>query len=414
MNRRRQVTRPHAYTLSRLLWRKQLRGILLAMSLTALTLTLLGVLALRNYAEYQLHLLARSLGYTLEAAVVFRDAAAVQESLELIAAPEDLAEVRVLDSQRSLLVDWQRPATHGWSALERGLADLLLSQPLRYPIQYQGRIVGELQLSSQGSNLSRFLQNGALALLLCLAIGSLVANLYSRRTQRELMAPLRAFSAVARTIARERTFARRVPSSPIVELHELGEDFNQLLDEIEAWQNQLQRENASLAHQASHDPLTGLPNRSQFEPALTRAVRQAKLTGGRFALLFLDCNRFKAINDELGHGAGDQVLISIAERLRSQLREEDLVARLGGDEFAVLLSPLHDLEDAQRIADKILASMLPPIPLTGSSEIVASLSIGIAIYPQDASSLDELLQQADTAMYRAKRNQSGRQAASLR
>lgn len=414
MNRRRQAARPQGYTLSRLLWRTQLRGTLLVMSLTALSLTLLGVFALRSYAEYQLHLLARSLGYTLEAAVVFRDAAAVQESLELIAAPEDLAEVRVLDSQRSLLVDWQRPPTHSWSTLERRLADLLLNQPLHSPIQSQGRTVGELQLSSQGSNLIRFLQHGALALLACLALGSLVANLYARRTQRELMAPLRAFSAVARTIARERTFARRVPASPIAELHELGEDFNQLLDEIEAWQNQLQRENASLAHQASHDPLTGLPNRSQFEPALTRAVRQAKLTGGCFALLFLDCNRFKSINDELGHGAGDQVLIGIAERLRSQLREEDLVTRLGGDEFAVLLSPLHDLEDAQRIADKILASMVPPIPLADGGEIVASLSVGIAVYPQDADSLDGLLQQADTAMYRAKRSQSGRQAASLR
>lgn len=192
------------------------------------------------------------------------------------------------------------------------------------------------------------------------------------------MKPLQRLSDVATAIARERSFTQRVPASNIVELDDLAENFNRLLDEIEAWQNQLQGENVSLAHQASHDSLTGLPNRSQFEPARSRAAREADQSQTGFAVMFIDCNHFKQINDERGHAAGDQVLISIAERLRNQLREEDLVARLGGDEFAVLLKPIQQDADALLIADKIVSSMNQPIDLPDGSSLKGSLSVGMA------------------------------------
>ncbi len=138
------------------------------------------------------------------------------------------------------------------------------------------------------------------------------------------------------------------------ELNELGNDFNALLDELEVWHSHLQSENQTLAHQASHDSLTGLPNRAFFEGRLNRSVRNARGSRDQVALLFLDSDHFKQINDTLGHAVGDEVLISVADRVRAQLREHDLVARLGGDEFAVLLTPLQSREDAEHIAERSL------------------------------------------------------------
>ncbi|WP_141688942.1 GGDEF domain-containing protein, partial [Pseudomonas sp. 24 E 13] len=167
--------------------------------------------------------------------------------------------------------------------------------------------------------------------------------------------------------------------------------------------------NETLAHQASHDSLTGLPNRAFFEGRLIRALRSAAKVNERVGVLFLDSDRFKDINDNFGHAAGDAVLVAVAERVRAQLREDDLVARLGGDEFAVLLAPLNKIEDAQRIADKIIASMDQPIPLPGNTQVLTSLSIGIAIYPDHGATPGTLLNAADVAMYQAKRLSSGSQ-----
>ncbi len=169
----------------------------------------------------------------------------------------------------------------------------------------------------------------------------------------------------------------------------------------------MERENASLAHQASHDALTGLPNRAFFESRLLGAMREARDSQTQVAVLFLNSNRFKEINDQQGHAAGDAVLIAIAQRLRAQLREGDIVARLGGDEFAVLLKPIHHEDDAVLIADKIIDSMHAPIALPEGGSITTSMSIGIALYPEHADNPEALVHEADVAMYHAKRSQGG-------
>ena len=200
-----------------------------------------------------------------------------------------------------------------------------------------------------------------------------------------------------------------MPPAHIAELDSLGNDFNALLDELESWQSHLQNENQTLAHQASHDSLTNLPNRAYFETRLTRTLRSLNKITEKAAVLFLDSDRFKDINDAYGHAAGDAVLVAVATRIRAQLREGDVVARLGGDEFAILLSPLHRVEDAQRIADKIIDSMLETIQLPGQISVVTSLSIGIAVYPEHGATPGSLLCAADSAMYQAKRLARGGQ-----
>src|SRR5207302_3752750 len=156
-----------------------------------------------------------------------------------------------------------------------------------------------------------------------------------------------------------------------------------------------------LAFDAYHDHLTGLSNRTAFHEALTRALARSRRHGRLNAVLFLDLDRFKLINDSLGHEVGDHLLIEVGDRLRACLRPEDVVSRFGGDEFAVLLEDIAGNEDATQVADRVIELLRQPLPI-GSREIFLTTSIGIAIGRDAASEPGELLREADQAMYRAK------------
>lgn len=394
-------------TLRSALGRGHLSVALLAVGLAGISLTLLGVLALRVYANDNLQLIARSISYTVEAAVVFDDSAAANESLALIASAEEVAEARVFNHEGEQLAHWQRSDTGVLARLEAQVATALLDEPINLPITHQQQQVGRIELVGQGRSLLLFLLSGLAGILFCTVLSALAAQYLSRRLLSDIVRPLRGLASVAHAARRERSFDRRVPEAPIAELNELGNDFNALLDELEVWHSHLQNENQTLAHQASHDSLTGLPNRAFFEGRLSRSLRNAERKQDHLALLFLDSDHFKQINDTLGHAVGDEVLISVADRVRAQLREHDLVARLGGDEFAVLLTPLHSRQDAEDIAEKIVASMKLPVQLDSGRSIATSLSVGIAYYPDDGADPAMLLNAADAAMYQAKRKRRG-------
>ncbi|MEZ4572653.1 MAG: diguanylate cyclase [Thermomicrobiales bacterium] len=156
-----------------------------------------------------------------------------------------------------------------------------------------------------------------------------------------------------------------------------------------------------LAHQALHDPLTGLPNRTYFGEIVSRALANATGGDNPIALLFLDLDGFKATNDKLGHQVGDQLLTAVARHLPSALRDDDVVARIGGDEFAILLSCPITRERAAKLAGDVLESLRHRFEI-GNHEIQCSGSIGIALGDAAADSLTDLLRQADIAMYQAK------------
>lgn len=152
---------------------------------------------------------------------------------------------------------------------------------------------------------------------------------------------------------------------------------------------------------ARRDALTGLPNRGLFHELLSQACADARRDGHGLALMFVDLDRFKTVNDTLGHDAGDELLIQVSERLRACVREGDVVARLGGDEFTVILSPLADKETGIRIAERIVADLHREFALSlGVAHI--GVSIGISLFPEDATQPVTLLKNADVAMYQAK------------
>lgn len=158
---------------------------------------------------------------------------------------------------------------------------------------------------------------------------------------------------------------------------------------------------------ALHDPLTELPNRVYLNDYLPRALALARRQGKRVAVLFIDLDGFKPVNDTLGHEAGDAVLKSVAARLHGAVRESDLVARLGGDEFLVVLTDVTASDDVERVAQTLLESMRAPIEWKGHA-FQLSMSIGVSLCPEHAESADALVRCADAAMYRAKLGGGGR------
>jgi len=156
-----------------------------------------------------------------------------------------------------------------------------------------------------------------------------------------------------------------------------------------------------MLHLAEHDALTDLPNRLLLNDRLARSIALSRRYGRRLAVLFLDCDRFKHINDTLGHAIGDQVLRSVSKRLATCVRESDTVSRHGGDEFLILLSEVDQPEDAGAIGEKIVASIAEPHFIAGH-ELVLTASVGIALYPEDGQDAQSLIMRADTAMYHAK------------
>jgi diguanylate cyclase (GGDEF)-like protein/PAS domain S-box-containing protein len=165
---------------------------------------------------------------------------------------------------------------------------------------------------------------------------------------------------------------------------------------------ELQRAREQGRAKGLQDSLTGLPNRLLFNDRLETTLKEAQRTGETFAVLFVDLDRFKTINDSLGHGVGDEVLSAVAKRLRQSVRGSDTVARYAGDEFTIVLRHIVQRDDVLRVADKVCRVLEAPVVLDSGRELHITASIGISFYPDDATTSDRLLQHADVAMYSAK------------
>ncbi|MBH0207788.1 MAG: hypothetical protein A4C66_13450 [Nitrospira sp. HN-bin3] len=180
-----------------------------------------------------------------------------------------------------------------------------------------------------------------------------------------------------------------------------GEGPSELLARSIHYAIERKRAEERLTYLAQYDQLTGLVNRSLFRDRLVQAMARSKRLQQPLGLMLLDLDRFKPVNDTLGHSVGDQLLKVVAERLHECVREVDTVARMGGDEFTIILEGLMCEEDISLVARRITTSLSEPFML-GEHQVVISVSIGITIYPTDDHDIDELLTHADAAMYRAK------------
>jgi diguanylate cyclase (GGDEF)-like protein len=301
------------------------------------------------------------------------------------------------------------------------------------PVMHLGDMKGHVYLRSDMNAVHDRLHWFLGIVAAVLAVSLLLAFVLSAQLQRIITDPLLKLSAIARRISTEQNFALRVAGRRHDELGNLIGDFNTMLDEIQARDGQLKAyqveleervevrtrqleiANTELAaakeqaeavakhmeYHAHHDALTGLPNRILLNDRISIGLAQAQRQQSMLALLFIDLDRFKIINDSLGHTVGDQLLRVISQRLKSCLRECDTVARIGGDEFMILLPDIRNASDAGRIGTKIIRSLTEPVSCNGH-ELHITSSVGVSVYPFDGANAETLVKHADISMYRAK------------
>jgi diguanylate cyclase (GGDEF)-like protein len=231
---------------------------------------------------------------------------------------------------------------------------------------------------------------------------------------------LRLLRPIKRLKAQASAIAMRTPAPPLNwqrgdELGQLGQHLNEVRSRIDGLFDELERKNAQLRKMAMYDHLTGLPNRTLFRELFQHEVSAARRSGRSMAMLFIDLDRFKTVNDSLGHAVGDEFLLGTSQRLLQALRESDLVCRHSGDEFLVLLRDADRWETVALAAERLLRAVEAPLPLSrrraapGAVEppqVKVSASLGIALYPRDGDDFDALVRHADLAMYESK--QQGR------
>jgi diguanylate cyclase (GGDEF)-like protein len=215
------------------------------------------------------------------------------------------------------------------------------------------------------------------------------------RTQARFVWLMGLFSALLLAITAWMVLSLRRQQRDAAELVRVAQEKTDLI-------HQLEEEKHRAFVLAAHDHLTGLPNRRMFNELLATHLQQAKRNRVHYALLFLDLDRFKSVNDNLGHHVGDLLLQEVAQRLRRSLRDSDVVARLGGDEFAILLTTLGRIEDCAPLADKLVTALSEPCRNLDGHTVQVSPSIGIAVYPRDGVDGKTLFRNADAAMYRSK------------
>lgn len=248
-----------------------------------------------------------------------------------------------------------------------------------------------------------------------LAVLFIFTYLVASGLQKRISARLVELDTISREVSQSGNYSIRVPRYGDDEIGSLARSFNQMLETIE--ENQMERDKANealhlnrrrleravkdLQYLANYDSLTQLPNRALCMDRIKYALKGASRANTAVAVLFLDLDHFKDVNDSLGHAVGDQLLKATSQRLLEKIRAEDTLARLGGDEFVIILNHIQDTENVIDVVEKIVSSFEAPFTLS-NYEVNTTVSIGVCLYPADGSDVDSLMKAADAAMYKAK------------
>lgn len=394
-------------TLRQILSRGHLRLVLIAVALAAISLTIVGIVVARDHSQRNLTLVSATLNYAVEPAIVFDDKVAIREAIGSVVGTGNIRRVEVLGATGEPLVDWIDDAALDAGVIAGAADTVFLSEPKVQPVIYQGERIATLRVYASSQMIVRYAISGLVIALCSLAITLLATRILAKQLEAVVIEPLSQIAKVAHSVRRKRSLGERVEPSGIAEIDIFARDFNALLEELEGWQNSLLSENTKLAHQALHDPLTGLGNREQFEQIFHSTIRHALRANSSFAMLYIDLDRFKPINDDFGHSVGDAVLVEIATRLAGAIRKTDHAFRLGGDEFAVLLDFGKLQGNVETVVSKIEASLSRPMEVLDDGAIMMRQSLGWAVFPENGVTMEELVRHADDQMYVRKRAQAG-------
>lgn len=357
--------------------------------------------------------LANSLAPTL----LFHDKKAAINELNAYAKRNVLLSVQLFDQQARLFVDWQRAGSATSAVIpallsngdEARLDMDWQSFSLTVPVHFQNERVGTLLVKESLNSL----QQAMAWLLAFIALLTLLTLFLAARglklMQQRVLQPIVELAELADYAARHHDYSRRGKIRRKDEVGRLTERLNELFKRTEIWQGELkqqlksqQQAGEAFKQLAHHDSLTELPNRLYFQNELQKRTEQSLKSGQSLALMFIDLDNFKTVNDSFGHDYGDEVLKIVASRMQQTLRADDALCRLGGDEFAVLLRGFSCEQDIEALAARLIQAIRSPM-LIQQQLMPVGATIGLAFFPEDTADAALLLQKADEAMYSAKK-----------
>jgi len=402
---------------------KKLRviNLLIVSLITLLTISSMSFFmygSLRDDYQKEATTLSAMLAQSGNSALLSNDAEAAQGALDGLRTVRDVLRAEIYDKSGHLFASYAREnntfnaplsfdpsqyekAAHFGSLALDNVSPVLSVSPGKEQI---GTITIRLNLVDAYTHLAY--QIGIL-LLVGLFSFTLIAALLTK-LQKSITLPLLSLTEAMHKVSKDGDFSARATLVSQDEIGELASVFNQMLDELSKRENSLHQElkerrriEERLSEIAHFDSVSNLPNRYSFNSQIDRALINYKYDLEKFALMFLDLDNFKYVNDTFGHHAGDLLLARVAERLRGSLRQEDYIARLGGDEFAIIMYDFIGISQISSVSGKILAALQQPFFLEGHEAFIGA-SIGITICPDNGEDRETLQRQADSAMYQAK------------
>ena len=366
-------------------------------------------ISLRSELLQDAQVLSRSISKDCAAAMVHNDQKAATLALEPLAANHSVLGARLFDQEQNIFAEFYRNLARDPENDELKVKTLLREGHVYYqkyldvfePIVYEGKVLGQLMLRMDlvkiNDILIRYTWIGGVVFL----IYSLLAFLLASSLQKLISDPIKSLLLSMQTISKKKNYSLRVEKTSEDELGSLFDGFNEMLTEIEIRDQELQNNEANLEHLANHDSLTKVANRLLFHDRLEHSLARAKRIKSRLAILVIDLDRFKNINDSLGHDIGDHVLCAVADRLSSFVRDADTLARIGGDEFAIILDQIKRTNDVGRYVQKLLREIAQIIEVD-EHKLHITASIGVGLYPENGEDVESLMKSADTSMYRGK------------
>lgn len=407
-------------------WYKQLsffkKQLLVATIVTSITLLLASMMLYSKYVEdYKSNLLenvngkARLISDTSRSALLFDDAQTANDILSSLDTFPNIKFGLLLDAEKQVFANFlsdetlQLPDTNQFSLGNAFLENYLY---VYETIQLDNEILGYVLIASDTSILEEEKYSYFLILLGVFVISLSVSFLLHWQLQGFISAPMNKLVELVGYVARNRRYNKRIGIEGKDELGSLIGGVNSMLDTIEEHEKQLYAHSERLEslvalrteqlfNRANYDALTQLPNRHLLVDRLNHGIDNASRENSQMAVMFLDLDRFKFINDNLGHAVGDELLVKVAHKLTAVVRKADSVCRWGGDEFIILLEHLHNKEDIIPLAEQILFTLSESMEVS-ENQLHISTSIGIARFPDDGKDSSTLLKHADVAMYKAK------------
>lgn len=388
-------------------------AVIAVVSITLVLVTAsLSFFNLRGSLVRNVEMQAAALAEAVASPLAFGDADEARDSIAWWRAIPELESLVVHAKSGEVFLAMQKrqavPAGMPGSLPAEGVAVTLFDVQVVRSVGYQGERFGTLVLHAHLDSLYQQLLALAGVMLLLVAAALVIARLVLRRLASRVVQPLGDLAGVADSVSASLDYSQRACEEGPSEVAALARTFNHMLAVLEQKATVLDQElkerartEAQLDQLAHFDQVTGLANRVQFHKELPRAAERARRLGSNIAVVFLDLDDFKVVNDTLGHEIGDHLLHSVGERLTETLRKGDLVCRLGGDEFTVILEGITSLRTAVEVVAKLIEALASVHEVDGHA-LHVGVSAGIALYPAQTEDLGDLLRFADIAMYQAK------------